>query len=134
MVIFVDTSAMYAFLDAHDADHAQAVVLWTEQVTNDARLITTNYIMLELISLVQRRLGRNAVRDILENLMPSLTVEWIDEQTHNLALRTVLAAGQRGISLVDAVSFEVMRNRGISSVFTFDRHFDDEGFTALATS
>ena len=93
--------------------------------------MTTNYVMLELISLVQRRLGRSAVRDILEYFMPLLNVEWIEEQTHNLALRTVLASGQRGISMVDAVSFEVMRKRGITAVFTYDRHFEDEGFERL---
>lgn len=131
MVIFVDTSAMYAHLDTRDANHALAVRAWGEHSATDGRFVTTNYVLLELVSLVQRRLGRGAVRDVLENFMPSLTVEWVDEQTHQLALRTVLAVRQRGISMVDAVSFEVMRRRGISSVFTFDHHFEDEGFERL---
>lgn len=131
MVIFIDTSAIYAYLDAGDANHEAAVRFWAEQSADDTRFVTTNYVILELVSLVQRRLGRNAVRDVIENLMPSLVVEWVDDQTHQLALRTVLAAGQRGISLVDAVSFEVMRRRAISSVFAFDRHFQEEGFLRL---
>lgn len=131
MVVFVDTSAIYAHLDARDANHALAVRVWDKRVDGDTRFDTTNYVLLELIALVQRRLGRNAIRNILEDFIPLLNVEWVEEQTHDLALRTVLASGQRGISMVDAVSFEVMRRRGITSVFTFDHHFEDEGFERL---
>jgi predicted nucleic acid-binding protein len=34
-------------------------------------------------------------------------------------------------SLVDCISFEVMRERGISEALTHDRHFEQDGFTAL---
>ena len=97
-------------------------------------LLLAGYVLVEVISLAQRRLGQKAVRDIVEHFIPLFAVEWVEEQTHNLALRTVLAASQRGISLVDAVSFEVMRKRGIATAFTFDSHFDDEGFERLRQS
>jgi hypothetical protein len=34
-------------------------------------------------------------------------------------------------SLVDAVSFAVMRERGISTAFAFDRHFVTAGFVVV---
>ncbi len=34
-------------------------------------------------------------------------------------------------SLVDAVSFEVMRAEGVRSAFAFDRHFEIAGFELL---
>ena len=43
----------------------------------------------------------------------------------------LLAASRRGLSLVDCVSFEVMRESGLKSAFTFDGHFREYGFTAV---
>jgi predicted nucleic acid-binding protein len=40
----------------------------------------------------------------------------------------VIAANRRDLSLVDAVSFDVMRRRGISRAFGFDRQFAEAGF------
>jgi len=37
-------------------------------------------------------------------------------------------AGRRQVSLVDAVSFAVMRARGVVVAFAFDPHFTDQGF------
>jgi predicted nucleic acid-binding protein len=40
----------------------------------------------------------------------------------------LLAANRRLLSLVDCTSFQTMRLRGISRVFTFDHHFKEYGF------
>jgi predicted nucleic acid-binding protein len=37
----------------------------------------------------------------------------------------------KGYSLVDCISFVVMRERGVIDVFTHDRHFEQEGFRRL---
>jgi len=39
-----------------------------------------------------------------------------------------LTAARRQLSLVDCISFEVMRRRGIKTAFTFDDHFAEQGF------
>jgi predicted nucleic acid-binding protein len=38
---------------------------------------------------------------------------------------------EQDFSLVDAVSFAVMRERGIAEAFAFDRHFLIAGFTLV---
>ena len=42
-----------------------------------------------------------------------------------------IAAGRRGLSLVDLSSIETMRRLGIRSAFTFDRHFRQYGFETV---
>ena len=42
-----------------------------------------------------------------------------------------LAAARRRLSLVDYVSFEVMRTLGIRTSFSFDPLFKEQGFTLL---
>ena len=70
----------------------------------------------------------DATRDLLETIVPSLTVVWIDEQIHRLAVAAMLAAGKRQVSLVDWTWFTVMRDRAITHAFAFDDDFERQGF------
>jgi uncharacterized protein len=45
----------------------------------------------------------------------------------------VLAAARRNLSLVDCVSFELMRRLGIRRVFCFDPHFAEQGFELVGS-
>jgi predicted nucleic acid-binding protein len=38
----------------------------------------------------------------------------------------------RDLSLVDCVSFEIMRDLGIATTFSFDDHFAQQGFRRLS--
>ena len=128
----VDTSAIYALLDGDDACHARAVERWERNPPGAGSLATTNYILLESMTLLQARLGMAAVRSLNDAILPLLRVEWIDEDAHARSVSAFLAADRRGPSLVDFSSFEVMRRLGIRSAFTFDRHFRQYGFDILA--
>jgi predicted nucleic acid-binding protein len=131
MSTFVDTSALMALLDAGDQNHVPAAATWTEIVTTEVELVCTNYIMLEAFALVQNRLGMDAVRGFHEDLVPLLTIKWIDSQQHARSVAALLIAGRRQLSLVDCSSFETMRTIGINEAFTFDRHFAEQGFQCL---
>jgi predicted nucleic acid-binding protein len=93
-------------------------------------LVTHNYVVLETVALLQRRLGISAVHR-LQDLLAPIEVAWVDEVTHRSAIAALLAASRRDVSLVDRVSFEVMRERGIGEAFAFDPEFAREGFTTL---
>jgi uncharacterized protein len=128
MTIFVDTSALLAVLDADDQQHAFARRAWEELVTREEDLVCTNYILVETFALVQHRLGVEAVRTLQEDIVPVLHIEWMDAQSHNTSVAALLTAARRHLSLVDCASFDAMRRLGISTAFTFDRHFDEQGF------
>lgn len=128
MIAFVDTSAFLSVLDCDDRHHAAAKRKWRSLIETEAVLVTTNYVLIETIALVQNRLGLEALRSLNEDIVPLLGVEWVDEQTHRAGISGVLAASKRHLSLVDCVSFEVMRRLGITAAFAFDRHFREQGF------
>ncbi len=132
MAVFADTSALYALLDADDENHVRSAETWRRQITgSDENMVTTNYVLVETFALVQSRLGLEAVREFQESIVPVLSVEFVTPETHRLGIAALLAASRRGLSLVDCVSFEVMRDLGIKSVFTFDSHFRQYGFTPV---
>jgi predicted nucleic acid-binding protein len=133
VTVFVDTSALYAGLDADDDTHGAAVAIWTELVETRAPLRTHHGVLVETTALVQRRLGMAAVRDLHHTLVPTLSVRWIDAALHRTAMTGLLAAGRRDLSLVDWTSFEMMREEGLTEAFAFDTDFTAQGFHLVSS-
>lgn len=131
MTTFADTSALYAVLDADDEFHDRARNGWSSLLREDVPVVTTNYVLVETFALVQARLGMEAVRRLSDDLLPAVRTAWVTEEDHRGAVQALLAAGRRGLSLVDCTSFLVMRRMGLRSAFTFDDDFEDQGFEPI---
>lgn len=131
MTCFVDTSAVYAVLDRDEKNHARAAAAWSKLISEHRLLVSTNYVLLETISLVSARLGIDAARRFALEVVPLIDIRWIDRETHTRGLEVFLAGGKGRASLVDCTSFIVMRDSGIEEAFTLDRHFGDAGFTMV---
>ena len=128
MSVFLDTSALFAVLDADDRYHAGADEVWRELIAGTEDLVSTNYVLVETFALIQRRLGMEAVRSLEEDILPLVRVIWIGESDHRSAVAAFLTAGRRELSLVDCVSFLVMRRQDIRVAFAFDQDFQAQGF------
>ena len=128
MRIFIDTSAFYALLDQSDENHSKGKKAWLGMLGGGDVAVTNNYVLVETFALLQSRLGLNAVRAFQEDMLPMVHVEFVSPELHRAGTAALLAAGRRGLSLVDCVSFETMRYLGIKNAFTFDSHFKDQGF------
>jgi predicted nucleic acid-binding protein len=132
MTIFVDTSAFYAQIADDDQSHLAALAMWSRLSHEHVRLMTTSYVALESCALLQSRFGMKGTRALVYELLPVVDIEFVGPRTHQMAVDTLLTANRRDLSLVDCVSFLVMREQRIDRVFTFDRHFAEQGFTLLA--
>ena len=130
MIVFVDTSAWYAVLASRDPNHATARAIFRRLASARDHLVTHNYVVVETLALVGRRLGMEAVRTFSLDLQGVSDVEWVMPAVHDRALAGYLDSS-RELSFVDHVSFAVMRTRGIRTAFAFDRDFEAHGFALL---
>lgn len=134
-LVLVDTSALYAVLDSDDQNHTAAAGIWTVFLDRLSRDeiggVTHSGIVVETSALVQRRLGMDAVRVLHDRVLTVLDTTWVDAELHARAVTGLLAAGRRQLSLVDWMSFELMRSIGIESAFAFDNDFEQQGFALL---
>lgn len=55
-------------------------------------------------------------------LKPNISIEHVDQERYIAAL---VLAEKKGVSANDALAYEIMRERGISEIYSFDRHFDN---------
>jgi len=120
-----DSSAILAFLDADDADHARAVKV-AHQIASDERpSFITNYIEAEAHALLLRKLGRTIAREwLLKGGLPVVRTLPTDEQR---AKEILARHSDKDWSLCDAISFAVLDARQITTAFAFDQHFRQYG-------
>ncbi|MBI3413852.1 MAG: type II toxin-antitoxin system VapC family toxin [Verrucomicrobia bacterium] len=112
--VFVDTSGFYACLDRTDPFHPQALAAFERAEQEGWTLITTNYVTHETWALVQRRLGWEAVKAFLNDLLPRCSIQWVDENMYQAVAARCQRARERRFSLTDAISLEWMARRQIT--------------------
>jgi uncharacterized protein len=129
-VILFDTSAIYALASARDSEHEPACRT-LERIRRDGEeLVLHTYILVEAFALIHRRRGLPAALRMAADTSALETVT-VDRALHDRAVAWLAKNRARKVSLVDAVSFLVMRDRGIESAFAYDPDFEKAGFRLL---
>jgi len=129
-VIFLDTSAIYAWADAADPNHRTALRRLQSLLDAGEELLTHNYVLVESMALLQARLGLTAATKLAAD-STAFVVEWVDEDLHAAGIGELKASKRRRVSLVDHVSFLVMKRRRVTTAFAFDPDFVSAGFRLL---
>jgi uncharacterized protein len=130
-MIFVDASAWVAAVDARDGNHKAALEESQKLMAGRAgRLVTTDYVLDESLTLIRKYAGAGAARQFMLGLDQSKSVHvlWISSNQFRTALELFLTQPGRSWSFTDCTSFVAMRELGITSAFTFDRDFREAGF------
>ncbi|HUT54100.1 MAG TPA: PIN domain-containing protein [bacterium] len=128
MVIFIDTSALIALAVRDDVNHVAAVKLFDRARGEGHVFLLHNLILVECVSLLHRRKGHEAACRLVREIHHFETL-LVDEAVHHESLENFVSSVKRKVSLVDQVSFVVMKRKGIKSAFAFDDDFRKQGFT-----
>jgi len=128
VVVFADTSSLFAALVENDSHHAAGIALMRSLLERKDTILTSSLVLSETMSLLQARVGLSHALSFHETLRPFLEVVWVDERLYDAAVRRLRLRGRSKVSLVDVCSFVIMEERGIETAFAFDAHFEQEGF------
>jgi predicted nucleic acid-binding protein len=132
--VFVDTSGWVSSFVRTDPHHAKASTLMTQWQQQNRRVVTTNYVLSELIALLTRfRVQRSIVLNYIKTIrsVTWVKIEHIDETLDAAAWRLLADRLDKEWSLVDCASFVVMEKRGLTEALTADQHFEQAGFVRL---
>ncbi|HYV23955.1 MAG TPA: PIN domain-containing protein [Pyrinomonadaceae bacterium] len=129
--IFLDTSFVIALINEKDQYHDQAEA-WSFRFANSA-LLTTSAVLLELGNALAKDFRAEAI-SIIRVLSHSSRVELveIDSNLMEKGLAVYEKCSDKKWGLVDCISFVVMREAGTTQVLTFDKDFEQAGFTVLS--
>lgn len=129
-VLFVDTSAWFAFGNRSDPQHKAVSILLKG---SPGRLVTSNYVLDETLTLCLRRAGHRAACQVGAVLRDPQVVELLrvtadDEQR---AWELFRARPDKLYSFTDCTSFVLLRKLGTAQVVSLDDDFRQEGFDVL---
>ena len=133
---FVDTAAWIALLNASDALHDRARQVMEELNQQNASLITTEFVLLEVADALSSPPIRSKTVAFIEGLR-KLVVLQIVPASQSLLVDGWALFRQRSDkewSLTDCTSFAVMNQAQMMQAFTSDHHFEQAGFTRLLAS
>lgn len=130
--LFVDTSALIAILDAQDQYHTR-IHNFLKNQTGSVQAFTTNLVLTELLTFFSRKSKLDRAiqfhHELLKN--PDYSVLWIDDNLHRQAVIILKKYSDHCLSFVDATSFAVMKQLGLTAALAFDEDFVRAGFTTL---
>jgi uncharacterized protein len=128
--IFLDTSFIIALINERDQYHAQAEAL-SFSFANSA-LLTTGAVLLEIGNALSKEFRAEAA-SVIKLLSQSARVEVaeIDSKLIEKGLAVYEKYADKKWGLVDCLSFVVMREADITQALTFDKDFEQAGFTVL---
>lgn len=108
---------------------------YKEAIATNRPLVTTNYVLVELIALLtaRARASRGQILALLTQIrrLPYLHIVHVDLDLDAAAWAVLEQHVDKTWSLVDASSFVVMRRFSIYEAFTTDQHFVQAGFVRV---
>lgn len=131
--LFVDTSAWCALFNSQDDHHAWALDIWSTVQDKKIRLVTSDYIFDETLTLLRNRVDFNAARMAGDKLLASAILRRIhvSEREFLLAWEWFKKYRDHGFSFTDCTSFVLMKENRMDAVWTLDRDFKSAGFKLL---
>ena len=125
----VDTSAVFALLDADDAHHEAAVGAWDGAA--GVEFVIHSYVVAESLALIRARLGWPAVVEFVDHVLPALRTEMVTVDVHDAALQAYRSV-RGGTSFVDRVTIAFARAHGIERTLAFDADLRAAGLEPLS--
>jgi len=128
----VDTGAFFTLKVDSDVNHRRANRFLPRILDSEfGRMITTDYVIDELVTLTRIKVNQAAAVKLYESIMNSSSIEVVSATTalKSKAFEIFRNHPDKEYSFTDCVSFALMSSLDIQDVFAFDAHFTHFSFT-----
>ena len=130
---FADTSHFVAVLHPSDQLHEKAVAVEGSLIST--RLITTDFVLVEVLNYFSefREYFKTRIARAVKIILSESEIQIIECSREEFlkGFEFYNSRLDKGYSLTDYVSINIMRERNINEILTNDDHFEQEGFRIL---
>jgi uncharacterized protein len=133
--VFVDSNGFAGIGIKGDIHNSDSTAILRSLTLAGRSMVTTNFIVAETYAVVLSRSGRLAALNVLDLIKRSAElIQRVTEADEDRAVAILRQYDDKTFSYTDATSFAVMERLKLRDVFTFDRHFEQFGFSPLKPS
>jgi uncharacterized protein len=128
--VFGDTSYYGALISPKDVHH-EAAVQWSR--TSSRVIVLTEFVLLELGNAFRSGTDRRGFAAFVEYLRsdPHTILVSASSELFQAGMKLFAKRWDKDWSVIDCISFVVMKQQGLTEALTADRHFEQAGFKAL---
>ena len=124
--IFIDANVFIALLNRQDGLHGKASVLWSELENNRYSLVTSNFVISEVITVLSMRAGKQVAllfADMVYHKTTILRVLRVNEETELSAISYLKLFKSKNVSFCDCATMAILKIYNIKNIATFDKDF-----------
>ena len=131
--LFLDSVYLIALEVENDQHHDEASKNWSTLFDAPLTLVTTSYVLDEVVTFLNSRRQHAKASRVGDNLLTASNIQLVhvDENLFREGWSYFKQYADKTFSLTDCVSFVLMKQFGITLALTFDKHFEQAGFTKL---
>ena len=131
--VFLDTVGLVAIANADDQWNAVATRTFEQLVKAGGPLVTSSLVLIEVGDGLSRVRHRQLAIDIRASLLQSQRVEIVQcsDDLEKRAWDLYTQRPDKDWGMTDCVNMTIMQERGIRSILTADRHFEQAGYEIL---
>lgn len=121
-LLFCDSNFFVALFHADDTLHAQALTCADDLHTREATLVISNFIFLEIVTVLSQRRGRDVAREAGKTLLshPFIEMRMIDRIVQDRTWNLFQKVEHKNVSFVDCSTAVLMEYENIRTLLTFD--------------
>jgi len=130
--VFADAFFYLALMNRRDEHHAR-VMAWAN--TFEGEIVTSQWVLTEVADAFAESHGRRGLREWFATIAEDNATRIIPVSPGHFerGLELYDARPDKAWSLTDCISFNMMKEEGLTDALTGDRHFEQAGFRALLT-
>jgi predicted nucleic acid-binding protein len=131
--VFGDTSFFFALVAKRDPAHLPAVSAYEKLLRAQGRVVTTDYIIDETLTLTQARINAHITLALLDRIERSeaIDLEQVTPARFSTSKAYFRKHSDHGYSFTGCTSFVLMRELQLRAALTTDRHFAEAGVEVL---
>ena len=136
MNVFIDSGPLRALVSPHDQWRKKTLEILEQLSQTSISYVTTDYVLSEVFTglLGEKRLGYIKITKFNDLIFVKrfTRIEWVTQERFLKTKALLLKVSKdKQWSFTDCTSYVIMKELKIKTIFTFDTHFKQMGFTLL---
>jgi hypothetical protein len=130
--IFVDTDAIVALVQANDSNHGKALKFQKLIDKNKIKIYTSSFVIGEVVTVLGQKSNINLASKVgREMLSGGIEVFCVSRPEMELALEKFSQQASKNSRFTDMVNMVLMNKLKIDTIFSFDKHYPQNGYKLL---